>query len=103
VLERSIVFLPSPTFGKASLVTINGDTIFALRKQITWGEVTVKYSKIKNFSIKHGSGIGCNPGYIWISSMRINDDILSVNRNHQGTYFMNKVADNSLSTTGLFT
>lgn len=93
-----LVFSPSPSFSNNSSVTIKGDTILA--PWVTSGSVTVKYLNVQNFSIQHGLGIDCNPGHIFLTSLIINNNILSINKVTKDPYTLNKIADQKLSIIG---
>lgn len=69
-----------PIISYQSGVTIGGDTIFpAQGNHFLDGVVTLRFENIDSLIITHGSGTGPNPGYIQISEIVINDNILSSN------------------------
>lgn len=93
-----LVFTPTPLFNSASGVVIKDSLITP--STATGGTVIVKYSKIKNFSIKHGLGNGCNPGVIFFSALKINHKNVSINKFKRGPWVINKLVDKSLSISG---
>lgn len=62
----------------SSNLTFSGDTVFA-----PWGSnpndagfIKLRYENIDTLIIQHGEGSGCNPGYLYISPLTINDIVV---------------------------
>jgi hypothetical protein len=74
-----LFFPDSPLITNAQNVTLIGDSV--LPPTAGWsGEVTVTYYNISSFSITHGDGVSCNPGYVMLSKILINN-FLSLDEN----------------------
>ncbi len=78
-----LLFTGSPVFTNAQNITIIGDTILPAPAGLG-ASVTVTYYNVTAFSITHGDGVSCNPGYISLSTVLINN-VLSINEYSQST------------------
>lgn len=75
-----LVFDNSPLILNAfpwGAITVSNDSVIPLNS--LEGEIEVRYSNITSFTVTHGRGVSCNPGFIRIRKLVINDNVLNVN------------------------
>lgn len=65
-----LIFSGNPIFSNDTNVMISGDTVKPTNSSPIEGVVTVTYKNIQSFTIKHGAGILCNPGHIYICALK---------------------------------
>ena len=71
--EDYLILTGAPVLSNSVDISINGDTITPTSSSGI-ASVLVRYNGVTSFTITHGNGIGCNPGYIWIHRLIINDN-----------------------------
>lgn len=65
-------FSGNPIFSAARAVEIVDDSLVVPKGN---GSITVEYYSIDTLIIYHGAGISCNPGFIGLTSFRINQNV----------------------------
>ncbi len=89
-----LLFSDNPSIQNDHDVHVNGNTVVPLDQGDIPGHVKVKYYKVTEFTIKHGSGQSCNPGYIIIGPLSIGREIYNIPLNPYSTFVQQELEFN---------